>query len=123
MDPMSNMPRLQPRPMERFTQEDQKVLDPVGHVAATARSPEEARRIVAAVNAVAGMPTDALEYWTVGVINDPVHQLAAELEALIDFGPFPNDRRKGERRQGERRRAPTEVRIEEKAPNEEGKQR
>ena len=69
----------------------------------------------AAVNAVAGMPTDALEAWTTGIVNDPVHELAAELEALIQFGPRPDERRQGERRQNERRRAKTEVRIEVKS--------
>jgi hypothetical protein len=99
-----------PIPEERWAQDGRNVLDPAGQVAGTLRTAEEARRFVAAVNAVSGMPTDALEAWTTGVINDPVHQLAAELEALIEFGPHPDERRRGERRQGDRRRLATLVR-------------
>ena len=76
------------------------------------RTQAEARRFVAAINAVAGMSTDALEAWTTGVVNDPIQDLAAELAAMIEFVPHPNERRHGERRQIDRRRAVTEVRIE-----------
>lgn len=110
-EPLTGAPTAAPIPMERWTQDGRNVLDPAGHVAATLRTTEEARRFVAALNAVAGMPTDALEAWTTGVINDPVHQLAAELEALLEFAPYPGERRRGERRQGDRRHAVTEVRI------------
>ena len=41
------------------------------------------------------MSTDALEAWTTGVVNDPVQELAAELAAMIEFAPHPNDRRGG----------------------------
>ncbi len=110
--PLTAMSRPVPLPMDRWTQDGRNILDPTGQVAATLRNNDEARRFVAAFNAVAGMPTDALEAWTTGIINDPVHELAAELEALIQFGPRLDERRRGERRQVERRRAPTEVRIE-----------
>ena len=56
--------------------------------------------------------TDALEAWTTGVVNDPIQDLAAELAAMIEFAPHPNERRHGERRQIDRRRAVTEVRVE-----------
>lgn len=111
-EPLTGVPVAAPLPMERWAQDGRNVLDPSGRVAATLRSNEEARRFVAAVNAVAGMPTDALEAWTTGVINDPVHQLAAELEALLESASYPGERRQGERRLGDRRRAATEVRIE-----------
>jgi hypothetical protein len=111
-EPLTAVPTRDPLPLERWAQDGRNILDPTGQVAATLRTPEEARRFVAALNAVAGMPTDALEAWSTGVINDPVHQLAAELEALLEFGPHPDERRKTERRQGDRRRAATEVRIE-----------
>jgi hypothetical protein len=113
-EPLTTVPGAAPHPMERWTQDGRDVLDPAGRVAATLRTREEARRFVAAINAVAGMPTDALEAWSTGVINDPVHELAAELEALLEFAPYPGERRKGERRQGDRRRAATQVRIEER---------
>jgi hypothetical protein len=112
-EPLTAVPARDPIPMERWTQDGRNVLDPAGRVAATLRTNEESRRFVAAINAVAGMPTDALEAWTTGVINDPVHQLAAELEALLVFAPCAGERRKGERRQGDRR-STTQVRIEEK---------
>lgn len=89
------------------------VFDGSGEAVAAARSDEEARRIAVALNAVVGMPTDALEAWTVGSIQDPVNDLLAELESVL-APPAAEDRRKGERRQRERRRAITEVRIEEK---------
>jgi hypothetical protein len=99
-------------PLERWANEGPVVLDPTGRAAATFRTTEEARRFVAAINAVAGMPTDALEAWTTGVISDPVQELAAELAAMIEFVPYPNDRRSGERRQGEdRRRFAAQIRI------------
>ena len=81
---------------------------PVGH----ARSEEEARRIAAALNAVMGMPTEALEAWTTGSIQDPLNDLLGELESVL-APPDSEDRRRGERRRGDRRRALTEVRIEE----------
>jgi hypothetical protein len=57
------------------------------------------------------MPTEALEAWTVGSIQDPVNDLLAELESVI-APPAAQDRRQGERRRTDRRRAITEVRLE-----------
>lgn len=99
------------RPVERWVSKGEFIFDPAGMLAATARSSEEARRFVAAVNAVEGMPTEALEAWTVGVICDPMNDLAGELQTVLEIPPDPNDRRRGERRKGERRRAATEFRI------------
>lgn len=87
------------------------VFDGGGEAVAAARSEEDARRIAVALNAVVGMPTDALEAWTVGSIQDPVNDLLAELESVI-APPAPQDRRRGERRKIDRRRAITEVRLE-----------
>ena len=96
----------------RWTQIDSAVFDGEGHLVARVRSAEDARRIVAAVNFVDCVSTEALEGWTVGVIADPVNDLAAELESVLLTPESPADRRKGERRQSERRRPGTEVRIE-----------
>jgi len=88
---------------EPWSYEGRNILDSAGAPLATAADPEDARRIVAAVNAVQGMPTDALESWTVEVISDPA------LEIGIEAGParretYPDDRRSGQdRRQGDRR--------------------
>jgi len=99
-----------PAPLERWNRVGYSVLDPEGRVSATCRTHEEARRFAAAMNAVAGIPTDALEGFTTGVIHDPVQDIAAELGAMIEFDPYPNERRQGERRiGGDRRRAVTLV--------------
>ena len=94
----------------RWTQVDSAVFDGEGHLVARVRSAEDARRIVAAMNFVDCVATDALEGWSVGVISDPVNDLAAELESVL-LAPVSDERRKGERRLGDRRRPATEVRI------------
>lgn len=87
------------------------VFDGDGEALCAARSVDEARRIAAAMNAVVGMPTEALEAWTLGSIQDPMNDLLSELESVL-APPLPADRRRGQdRRQTERRRALTEVRI------------
>jgi hypothetical protein len=114
MQPMMRTAAQAAIPLERWTNEGASVVDPTGRTAATFRTTEEARRFVAAINAVAGMPTEALEAWTTGVVSDPVQELAAEIMAMVEFVPYPDDRRSGERRQGgDRRRAVTLVRVEE----------
>ena len=99
-------------PAPRWTRAENAVVDGEGRVVARATSEEEARRIVAAVNFVDCVPTEALESWSVGVIADPINDLAAELESVLWTPNHPADRRKGERRRGDRRRPATEVRIE-----------
>jgi len=94
----------------RWTQVDSAVFDIEGHLVARARSGVDARRIVAAVNFVDCVSTEALEGWTVGVIVDPVNDLAAELESVL-LAPLASERRKGERRGADRRRPTTEVRV------------
>src|SRR5262245_3890743 len=112
MQPMMGTAAPLSVPLERWGHDGPSIVDPTGRIAATFRTTEEARRVAAAINAVAGMPTDALEAWTTGVISDPVQELAAELAAMIEFVPYPNDRRYGERRKGgDRRRFTAQVRI------------
>lgn len=85
------------------------VFDGSGEAIAAVASAEEARRIAAALNAVIGMPTEALEAWTLGTIQDPTNDLLAELESILE--PFAvDDRRKEDRRKGDRRHPLTEVR-------------
>ena len=87
------------------------VFDGTGEAVAAVQSVEEARRVAAALNAVVGMPTEALEAWTLGSIQDPTNDLLAELEAVL-APPAAEDRRSGDdRRQSDRRRAITQVRI------------
>ncbi len=102
----------QHRLARRWVHGGRAVFDADDRLAATARSPEEARRVAAALNLVEGMPTDALEAWTTGVICDPVNDLAAQLESILILEPLANERRRADRRQGERRRFLTEVRVE-----------
>ncbi len=99
------------RPVGRWTQDRRIIRDAEGRIVASARSIDDARRLVAAVNAVYGIPIDALEAWTVGVIADPTNDLVAELEAFITVDPMSGDRRAADRRTGDRRRFATEVRI------------
>lgn len=91
------------------------VFEGSGEAIAAARDPEEARRISAALNAVYGIPTEALEAWSIGSIQDPVNDVLAELESVL-APPRDQDRRgtRGgpDRRQTDRRRAIHEVRIE-----------
>lgn len=88
------------------------VFDGAGEAFAAGRSVDEARRIAAALNAVIGMPTEALEAWSLGSIQDPTNDLLAELESVL-APPLSEDRRQpSDRRQSDRRHAMTEVRIE-----------
>ena len=98
-------------PFARFTQKGEFVFDPMGSLIATASSAESARRLVAALNGVEGVPTAALEGWTVGVVADPINELALELEVMLEPPPYPGDQRRGDRRTGERRLGFTEIRI------------
>lgn len=93
------------------------ILDSNGVPLATVADPEDARRIVAAVNAVQGMPTEALESWTVEVISDPALEIEIGPELRLRE-PYPGDRRSGrDRRQADRRQgslnapSPWEVRA------------
>ena len=90
------------------------VFDGTGEAIAAAVNPEEARRIAAALNAAYGIPTEALEAWSIGSIQDPVNDVLAELESVL--APPPEQDRRGtrggpDRRQTDRRRAIHEVRI------------
>jgi hypothetical protein len=90
------------------------VFDGTGEAVAAAVNPEEARRIAAALNTAYGIPTEALEAWSIGSIQDPVNDVLAELESVL--APPPEQDRRGhrgpDRRQTDRRRAIHEVRIE-----------
>jgi hypothetical protein len=90
------------------------VFEGSGEAIAAARDPEEARRIAAALNSAFGIPTDALEAWSIGSIQDPVNDVLAEIESVL-APPRDQDRRgdRGpDRRQTDRRRPIHEVRIE-----------
>jgi hypothetical protein len=73
----------------------------------------DARRIVAAINAVQGIPTDALESWFVNVIGEtPGALVAAEDRApSVSSEIVPDERRASDRRRGDRRAERSELRI------------
>jgi hypothetical protein len=98
---------------EPWMQDGRYVLDASGWTLASARFPADARRIVAAINAVQGIPTDALESWSVNVIGEPIERAAAAgAPGQGDAsGPLPNERRAGQRRHGDRRASRPEIRI------------
>ena len=102
---------------EPWTQDGRYILDASGWTLASARFPGDARRIIAAVNSVQGIPTDALESWVVNVIGEPGR---ADVDRRAVGGslpePVPNERRVGERRHGDRRSSRPELRVFGSAP-------
>ncbi len=90
----------QPKP---WIQNGRDILDASGWTLASARFPDDARRIVAAINAVQGIPTESLESWSVNVIGEPAEAVVPlEEEELSSGSDLPNDRRANERRHGVR---------------------
>ena len=101
---------------EPWSYEGRAILNSAGWTLAKTIFEADARRIVAAVNDVLGIPTAALEAGFIREILVPrpdstsavsirVHPLPGE---VISFDPaefFIHDRRVGERRQGERRQS------------------
>jgi len=89
------------------------VFEGTGDAIAAARSPEDARRIAAALNTAFGIPVEALEAWSIGSIQDPVNDMLSELESVL-APPSSEDRRGKDRRQQDRRRAIHEIHIDRK---------
>jgi len=112
----------EPHQPEPWKQEGRYISDAGHWTLASTKFPADARRIVAAVNAVRGIPTDALESWVVNVVGTPAPPRELDPDATADQrlsespGSFPNDRRRFERRRGDRRAARPEVRTWESAP-------
>jgi hypothetical protein len=101
---------------EPWTYEGRAILNAAGWTLAKTIFEADARRIVAAVNDVLGIPTAALESGFIREILVPrpeststvsirIHPLPAETAALDPAEFFIHDRRVGDRRQSERRRA------------------
>src|SRR5438552_5641519 len=88
----------EPHQPEPWTQEGRYILDAGQWTLASTKFPADARRIVAAVNAVRGIPTDALESWVINVIGDPGGRRGKERRETPSEGMYPNERRVGERR-------------------------
>ena len=97
---------------EPWTQDGRYILDASGWTLASARFPGDARRIIAAVNSVQGIPTDALESWVVNVVGERPGR--ADGDRRVSAGlpePLVNERRVGERRHGDRRSSRPELRV------------
>lgn len=92
---------------EPWTQEGRYVVDASGWTLASTRFPADARRIVAAINAVQGIPTEDLQSWFSNVIGEPEKALVAagDRAESPDLEIFPEDRRSSIRRHGDRRGA------------------
>ena len=92
------------------------VFEGSGEAICAARDLDDARRIAATLNAAYGIPTEALEAWSIGSIQDPVNDMLSELESVL--APPPEQERRGtrgpDRRQTDRRRAIHEVRVTER---------
>ena len=90
---------------EPWAQHGHEILDATGWTLGSARFPADARRIVAAINAVQGIPTDALESWFVNVIGEtPGALVAAGNRAPSSASELlSGDRPSGDRRRGDRR--------------------
>lgn len=98
---------------EPWTQDGRYILDASGWTLASTRFPADARRIVAAINAVQGIPTDALESWSINVIGEPagVAAAAGDHSESSRAEAFSDNRRLAERRRGDRRATHPRLRI------------
>jgi hypothetical protein len=96
---------------EPWAQLGRYIRDAEGRIVVRGKSPLDARRVVACVNALMGVPTETIENWNIQVVGGagagPDPSLATIPEDAIEaFKEFvgSDDRRLGERRRGERRR-------------------
>jgi hypothetical protein len=108
---MSTREKEQHQP-EPWTHDGRNILNRDGWTLAKTIFAADARRIVAAVNDVAGIPTAALEAGLVREILSPAPQPGAEIPIAAGAAPkaeasdteaFLNDRRVSERRRSDRR--------------------
>ncbi len=96
---------------EPWAQLGRFIRDANGRIVVRGKSPLDARRVVACVNALMGVPTETIEHWSIqvaggaGVGPDPALSEIPEgaVEAIQEL-IGSEDRRLGERRKGERRR-------------------
>jgi len=102
---------------EPWTRDGRYIRDATGAIVVRGRSPADAERIVAAVNAARAIPTDALKNGAVPVLSAPVldAELVFEAEEAPEAEPTAGGggpvvferrvlaRRVSERRRGERR--------------------
>lgn len=70
---------------EPWIQDGRYIRDATGAIVVRGRTPADARRIVAAVNATRDIPTDALENWLVQDVSEPATR--PDLEVLMSEEP------------------------------------
>ena len=87
------------------------VRDANGRIVIRSKSPTDARRVVACVNALMGVPTETIESWNIqvaggaGVGPDPdLSAIPEDAVEAIQLFIGDEDRRLGDRRRSERRR-------------------
>ena len=105
---------------EPWMQDGRYIRDSDRTILVRAKTPTDARRIVAAINAVQGIPTEALESWNVQVLSDPGLDPGFDVEFDFDdvlpvtavMSPEARvfERRTTDRRRGDRRQAQVEMR-------------
>ena len=99
---------------EPWSQDGRYILNASGWTLASARFPADARRIIAAINAVQGIPPAALESWVVNGVGGPVGRAGAAGPESVSrgmSGSSPDERRTSDRRHGDRRVSRPELRI------------
>lgn len=99
---------------EPWRQDGRYIRDATGAIVVRGHTEADARRIVAAINGTHGIPTSALEGWSVQDVSDPHTRPAFEidLETESEASPHavkPPDRRVRMRRIEERRVEPPAV--------------
>lgn len=98
--------------LEPWAQLGKYIRDAKGRIVLSGKRPADARRVVACVNALMGVPTETVERWNIQVFGgagagpDPALASipAGAVEAIEEF-VGSRDRRLGERRRADRRRA------------------
>ncbi len=104
---------------EPWAQLGRFVRDAAGRIVVRGKTPVDARRVVACINALMGVPTETIESWNIQVSGGagagPDPDLTAipddAVQAIQEF-IGDEDRRLGDRRKAERRRLAEAVSIE-----------
>lgn len=83
MDPFSGDDELRIHAPEPWRQDGRYIRDALGGIVVRGRTSADARRIVAAINGVRGIPTEALESWNVDDVSNPATR--PDLEVEVEF--------------------------------------
>lgn len=104
---------------EPWAQLGRYVRDANGRIVARGKTPADIRRVVACVNAFAGVPTETVETFQIqvsggaGIGTDPaLAEIPGDVVLAVQELVGSEERRMGERRRGERRRTGTRIATE-----------